>query len=62
MNTLKQVLKLIIHDNYTVVLQTQLGQILGNSQELTRDELIKYLDYRVLGITEDWKIIIQDQI
>jgi hypothetical protein len=62
MNTLRQVLKLITHENYTVVLQTGLGQLLGESHEVARENLSGYLDYRVLGISEDWTIIIQDQI
>ena len=62
MNTLKQVLMLVTHDNYTVVLQTKLGQVLGESHEVDREDLAGYLDYRVVGITQDWQIVIQDQV
>lgn len=60
---LKDVLKLLTHDKYTVVLQTRLSQIVGTDNEIiAKSDLPGYLDYKVLAIDDSWNIIIQDEI
>ena len=61
---LKDVLKILTHDKYTVVLQTRLSRIVGtdNDEIIAKSDLIGYLDYKVLAIDDSWNIIIQDEI
>lgn len=57
---LGELLKLIMHENYTVVLRSPLGQIIGIDTEIERCKLVDYLDYRVLAVDENWTIIVQN--
>lgn len=57
---LKELLPIITHQNYKVFVQNNLTEVTGNLLQLADMEDIKaHMGYDVLGVDQDWNIIIQ---
>lgn len=53
---LKELLKVITHQNYTVYVQNPFGVIqLENTEEIKN-----HLDFEVVGVNENWEIILKN--
>lgn len=53
---LKELLKVITHQNYTVYVQNPFGVIqLENTEEIKN-----HLDFEVVGVNENWEIVLKN--
>lgn len=53
---LKELLKVITHQNYTVYVQNPFGVI----QLKNAEEIKNHLDFEVIGVNENWEIILKN--
>ena len=62
---LYDLLRTITHDNYTVYLQNinnfNEERILYNTKKKKKEILKNYLDYEVVSINEEWRILIKSK-